>query len=195
MLEGNKLLSCNSCDCVITQSQRSLTCDICSNNYHNNRHCLRLDNYNLSGTDNKFACYQCFDSCLPYSSIDNDSLNADLEASQNELYERNRLDNLVFKPFSHSDNILFNGNSQDTDIPLNPRTNFYSSQEFNNLIQTRHSNSDKLSILHLNIRGVSNKFDALKDYFNPLDNKFTIIALTETWLNDDYDNFEIPGYK
>ena len=133
---------------------------------------------------------------MPYSSIDNDFLIADLEASQNELYERNRLDNLVFKPFSHSDNILFNGNSQDTDIPLNPRTNFYSSQEFNNLIQTRHSNSDKLSILHLNIRGVSNKFDALKDYFNPLDNKFTIIALTETWLNnDDYDNFEIPGYK
>ena len=190
------MLSCNSCDCVITQSQRSLTCDICSNNYHNNRHCLRLDNYNLSSTDNKFTCYQCFDSCLPYSSIDNDSLNADLEASQNELYERNRLDNLVFKPFSHGDNILFNGNSQDTDIPLNPRTNFYSSQEFNNLIQTRHSNSDKLSILHLNIRSVRNKFDALKDYLNSLDNKFTIIALTQTWLNNnDYDNFEIPGYK
>ena len=147
MLEGNKMQSCNSCDCVITQSQRSLTCDICSNNYHNNRHCLRFDNNNLSGTDNKFTCYQCFDICLPYNSIDNDSLKADLEASQNGLYERNRLDNLVFKPFLHSDNILFNGNSQDIDIPLNPRTNFYSSQEFNNLIQTRHSNSDKLSIL------------------------------------------------
>ena len=105
---------------------------------------------------------------LPYSSIDNDSLKADLEASQNELinyiYERNRLDNLVFKPFSHSDNSLFNGSSQDIDIPLNPRTSFYSSQEFNHLIQRRHSSSDKLSILHLNIRSVRNKFDALKDY-------------------------------
>ena len=81
--------------------------------------------------------------------LTNDSLKADLETSKNELYERNRLDNLVFKPFSHSDNILFYGNSQDIDISLNPRTNSYSSQEFNNLIQTRHSNSDKLSILHL----------------------------------------------
>ena len=54
----------------------------------------------------------------------------------------------------------------------------------------------KLSILHLNLRSVSNKFDALKNYLNSLNRKFTIIALTETWLNDnDYDNFKIPGYK
>ena len=194
MLDGNEMQSCNSCDCVITQSQRSLTCDICSNDYHNNRHCLRLDKYNLSGTDNKFTCYQCFDICLPYNSVDNDTLKADLEMTKIEISERNRLNKFIFKPFSHSDEILFNGNSQD--IPLNPRTNFYSSQEFNDLIQTRHSNSDKLSILHLNIRSVRNKFDALKNYLNSLDHKFTIIALTETWLNNnDYDNFEIPGYK
>ena len=84
--------------------------------------------------------------------------------TNNEIFERNRLNNMIFKPFSHSDKILFNGNSQDIDTPLNPRTNIYSSQEFNDLIQTRHSNIDKSSILHLNIRSVRNKFDALKNY-------------------------------
>ena len=34
------------------------------------------------------------------------------------------------------------------------------------------------------------------NYLNSLTHKFSLIALTETWLNDDEsDNFEIPGYK
>ena len=34
--------SCNSCDYETTKSQKSLTCNICLNHYHYNRHCLRL---------------------------------------------------------------------------------------------------------------------------------------------------------
>ena len=30
-----------------------------------------------------------------------------------EISERNRSNNFIFKPFSHGDEILFNGNSQD----------------------------------------------------------------------------------
>ena len=191
MLDGDKLQNCNSCDCEITKSQRLLTCNICSNNYHNNRYCLRLSKYNMSGTDNKFTCYQCVDVCLPYNSIDDDSFQANIAVSRSELFKRNILDNLVFNPyhhevFSHNDKILLNENFQDIDIPLNPRSNFYSSQEFNNLIKTRHFNSDKLSFLHLNIRSVRDKFDALKSYLSSLVHKFSIKALTETWLNN-YD--------
>ena len=71
-----------------------------------------------------------------------------MEMAKNELSEQNRLENLIFEWFSHSDKMLFNDNSQDIDFPLNPRTNFYSYQEFNDLVQSRHSNIDKLWILH-----------------------------------------------
>ena len=83
---------------------------------------------------------------------------------------------------------------RDINIQSNSRSNFYSSQEFNNLVQARYFN-DKLSFLHLNI-SIRNKFDALISYLNSLDHKFSIIALTETWINNnDGNNFEIPGYN
>ena len=82
----------------------------------------------------------------------------------------------------------------DINIQSNSRSNFYSSQEFNNLVQARYF-KDKLSFLHLNIRSIRNKFDALISYLNSLDHKFSI-ALTETKINNnDGDNFEIPGYN
>ena len=49
---------------------------------------------------------------------------------------------------------------------------------------------------HLNVRSLRNKFDALLNYLQMLTHNFSIIALTETWLNDmDDDNFKIHGYN
>ena len=42
----------------------------------------------------------------------------------------------------------------------------------------------EFSLLHLNIRSISNKFDAFKHLLDSLDKQFQIIGLTETWLND-----------
>ena len=190
--------SCNSCDYEITKSQRSLTSNICLNHYHNNRHCLRLASHDLSVTDNKFTCYQCIDVSFPFHNIDVDSFQANNETHRNELFERNVINNLAeFNPYQEEVS-MHNGRDtldfRDINFQSNSRSNFYSSQEFNNLVQARYFN-DKLSFLHLNIRSIRNKFDTLINYLNSLDHKFSIIALTETWINNnDGDNFEIPGY-
>jgi len=124
--------------------------------------------------------------------------------TKNDLLERNNLQNLDFKPYQreavlHNDKIMFNDDSQDLGMPPNPISNFYSSDEFIDLTQSKRLSSDNLSFLHLktlNVRSIRNKFDVLKNYLNLLTHKFSVIALTETWLNDDEsDNFEIPGYK
>ena len=41
------------------------------------------------------------------------------------------------------------------------------------------------SLLHLNIRSLTNKFDSFKNLIDTLDIPFQIIGLTETWLNDN----------
>jgi hypothetical protein len=54
----------------------------------------------------------------------------------------------------------------------------------------------KFSLLHLNIRSISNKFDSFKNFINTLNIQFQIIGLTETWLNDNnMDCFTLNKYE
>lgn len=55
---------------------------------------------------------------------------------------------------------------------------------------TEHS----FSFIHLKIRRISNKFDALTK--NTSNNKFKVIGITETWVNDDNANdFGLEGHN
>ena len=54
---------------------------------------------------------------------------------------------------------------------------------------------NKFSLIHLNIRSITNKFDSFKELLKSLDTKFKIIGLTETWLKDyDEVDFELVNY-
>ena len=53
---------------------------------------------------------------------------------------------------------------------------------------TKDSKDKEFSSLHLNIRSIHNKFYDLKAYLNSLEYKFSIIGLSETWLNPDNIN-------
>ena len=56
-----------------------------------------------------------------------------------------------------------------------------------------------VSVLHVNIRSISKKFEKLKDLLANINLKFKIICLTETWCKDEdvIDNslFQIPNYS
>jgi len=134
---------------------------------HYNRHCLRLDSYDLLVTDNKFTCYQCMDISLPFHSVHHNSFQANIVTARSELFERNIINNLVFL-HKNCDMLDF----RDLNIPHNSGSNFFSSMELNNLIDTSHFNSSKLSFSHLNVRSIRNKFYALINYLNSSDHKF-----------------------
>ena len=94
--------TCNLSGYEVNHNQRSITCTICFNDYHYNKHCLRLAI--LPSSDEVFTCYQCLNSCLPFNNLDDDSLQNNFETTRNELRtmlrnQRNRLDNLIFNPF------------------------------------------------------------------------------------------------
>jgi hypothetical protein len=90
-----------------------------------------------------------------------------------------RLNQLKFNPFQYNDNVALseNNSSLDTYFDLNMLTcNYVLPNEFKN------QNSDPemskyLSLLHLNLRSIANKFDTFKNLLNTLGtNKMKIIA-------------------
>ena len=115
---------------------------------------MRLASDHLLVTDNEFTCYQCVDTSLPFHSVDDISCCASIETAKSELLERNIINNLAeFNPYWQE---VFLQNDRDmldladVNIQHTSGSDFYSSIEFNNLINARHFNSGKLSFLHLN---------------------------------------------
>jgi exonuclease III len=48
----------------------------------------------------------------------------------------------------------------------------------------------------MNIRSLKNFFDDFIEYLSTINLSFSVIALSETWLNDSFsDSFHIPGYN
>ena len=95
-----------------------------------------------------------------------------------------------------------------TDHDIDPDTNclvkrisgvkchYYTEESFNSALQKEHVHSDDLSLLHINIRSIRNKFDELSDYLASLKNDFSIIGLTETWLTENCANmYNISNYN
>ena len=72
---------------------------------------------------------------------------------------------------------IFNDHSEAVSLP------YYTIDEFscpsNSLLK------NPFSILQINIRSMNKKFEKLQEYLNVVKGKFSIIALTETWCNDD----------
>ena len=59
----------------------------------------------------------------------------------------------------------------------------------------KHEN-DCISMMHMNIRSMKANIDSFAAYLDTLEFRFKLIALTETWLdNNNHDLYNIPGYN
>ena len=101
-----------------------------------------------------------------------------------------RLKRLKFNPFSFP-----------TDI--NSKTEYFLSENFecqdcNYYLPSDfpHFDDKDMSIINLNIRSLANKFDTFKNLLDTLKQRFSIISLTETWLNEykSVENFGSTDY-
>ena len=62
------------------------------------------------------------------------------------------------------------------------------------MLQT--TDETNFSILHCNIRSITNKHDDFVGYLDSLDHKFSVIGLTETWLNsNNVNDFPLNQYS
>ena len=59
-----------------------------------------------------------------------------------------------------------------------------------------NKNGLDISISHLNARGLYGSFGKFKQLLGLLDHEFSVIGISETWLNDSTLNLvDIPGYN
>ena len=142
---------------------------------------------------------------LPFSQLSNTEFQDICKQSQIDMNnnELTKSKNLTFNPFSTNSNgktyLTLNSN-------LDPDQNYYNQfithvescdyhDEDTFKCLTKDSKDDEFSLLHLNIRSILNKFDDLKAYLNSLEYNFSVIGLSETWLNqNNCTDFPLPCY-
>ena len=117
---------------------------------------------------------------------------------QNDLSQRiANYEDVEIRTFQHS-----NYHTHDIENDIDPETNFfhslnndcryYNEEQFNNTIKTSH----KLSIIHFNSRSLYANFHNIKYYLGQFSQPFNIIAITETWINNERGmDFELEGYE
>ena len=102
----------------------------------------------MISNNDSFACHQCLESCFPFNNLNNPDFLQTIENSTSEI-DMNRINNLVFDPFKS----LNNSETENLDeSAINPviENSYYTTNTFNNLIETKNIASNNLSQLHLN---------------------------------------------
>ena len=156
---------------------------------------------------NIWLCPICIESVLPFSHIfeDADFLNAiaDLQSTTIPISFTD-LDDKIFNPFELNDDerIL---PLVDIDPDLNffntidgfaTNCNYHFQDSF--VKECKHLNikENSLSLLHQNIRSLPRNFTNFESYLSTLNLDFSIIGLTETWVNDNtYSLYDLEGYS
>lgn len=181
-------ITCKSCSNLVVNFAEIYLCNACQGVLHNE--CFN------------WICQSCLSSCFPFNWIEVDE---DFSLC---------LDNYCKTPNTtfHLENIIFNPlelNIIQDDAPLqnidpdnnylrdvfieNISSKYFTEEEFNSkCIDLKES---KLSLLHLNIRSVPSNIFNFTAYLQSLEHNFSIIGLSETWINEtNVGLYNIPGY-
>jgi len=107
------------------------------------------------------------------------------------------IDKLELRTFQYTNHSLL-----DLENDIDPENNFlsninndccyYTEEQFNQSIKM----DSKMSLIHFNSRSLYANFNNIKEYLKQFIKPFTIIAISETWINVDKGmNFELEGYE
>ena len=109
-------------------------------------------------------------------------------------------ENKLFNPFDIQQTMDDEGNDPDlhffNDHSETVSSPYYTIDEFTCASNSLSKNS--FSILQINIRSMNKNFEKFEEYLNVVKGRFSIIALTETWCNNDRADqnsfWQIPNY-
>ena len=182
---------------------KKISCSICFQSFHLN--CVNnLDNRNSHSDqtdETTWYCAKCLS--LPFSNlVDTDfyeETNCNGNPKINDLTLLTKTNDSKPSPFSFSDNC--NEDDIDPDNYLirqtsnNDRCYYYTQESFNHLLKDKKIKNE-LTLFHLNVRSLKNKFDDFYKYLGSLKINFSLIGISETWLTDNSANlYDISGYK
>lgn len=131
---------------------------------------------------------------MPFISLSDNEFSQEFSLSNQECQkfrngfthsDMDRLSQMKFDPFKTNDDIALSRNNTNLDNSLhinNMNSNYYLPSEFRKKT-TEINIKSNFSLVHLNIRSITNKFDHFKELLDSLNTEFKIIGLSETWLN------------
>ena len=134
----------------------------------------------MSGNEAEFICCQCEGDYSPFSPLDVESFCANFDSTRDEIFktEYDRLDTLVFCPFGQRRQEVDATNTSDLNSldvnvsdPITTITNYYSTPDFNGVVNNYQIENIMLSFLQLNVGSVKDKTLAL------LAHDFSVIGL------------------
>ena len=204
---------CYSCHNRILSHARQLQCSACNEQVH--IRCLPnvkpTDSIYTNRASNKWLCTQCTQSVLPFNHLveDSDFLNAisSLWGKPNN-YILSDIMELNFNPLELNDEgSNIHGPLYETDPDLqfyNDTTtidnvnhcDYYLEDSFLKKCKQLELGDNCFSVLHLNIRSIPKNLHKLERFIENVNFNFTVIGITETWLNcDNVDCYGMPGYS
>ena len=205
----NPYRKCPVCNNIVPSYAYALICNLCRCYVHRNCTILTREEYNeLDAYSSSWSCQLCNEHVFPFNHIIDDG-----EYSF-ALYEL-RLDRsngpgngntIAFDPFDLADNDQYDAPLHDLDpdcayfreyaYHLSSASNYYTEDLFNKKMAQSIYRTNHLSMIHLNIKSVTSKLSNFLAYLDNLDETFSIIALSETWLTPvNQDCYSIPGYN
>ena len=138
---------------------------------------------------------------LPFNHLDDSSFSLALYELQNGPvhFDPDRFSSLRYNPiFSNSNASLTQSGSLDPDINFNAvetPCDYFIENQFNEMLRRENYSDADFSFLHLNIRSLPHNLVKLTDYLSCLNIKFSVIGISETWLNDSFHSVDISGFK
>ena len=194
---------CPICHKKVKSFSKQIKCYNCHSLYHGN--CINWTREDILYANN-WHCNICLDDALPYHHVDDD---ADFMAAISEnIFETNfmykELDQMIFNPFEINDFIDNPMNDIDPDFHFYSEAHYIESTQCDYYLEdkfvSRISSSERLqrslSLFHMNIRSLPKHFDELDMYLESLKFMFSIIGLTETWLDESKEElYSLKNYQ
>lgn len=199
---------CKICSRAILPHAYCLRCCYCEHPFHIN--CLKLVDKNdplyVNRLTNKWICPICTVDLFPFNHYDEDDefIRTLRECTSDHDISFADLQNKIFNPFDLNENV--NSPLYDTDPDIqyyneishssSLSCDYYMEDTFNAKCGAAGAVGESFSVIHSNIRSVPSNLANFEHFCLNLDLKFSVIALSETWLSkDNADCYGIQGYN
>ena len=84
----------------------------------------------------------------------------------------------------------------DSNYTNGAKCDYYLEDQFISNVVEQQKSCNRLSFFHFNVKSIPKHFDELEMYIYSLKLEFTMIALTETWLDQSkQDMYNMPKYN
>ena len=168
---------CNSCSKSILNYQQRILCRSCNLYYHTR--CIYTD----TSKHLNWFCFKCTGELFAFNHyVDDDEFKFAIY-NYGSSVSYNRMLSLKLNPFGFE----MIENARNEDNLINHTVDNKCSYIFDNMY-TSSSDSDEFSILHINPRSLNKNIEDIHAFISGLNITFKIIAMSETWFNDDNSN-------